>query len=130
MTARHLADANVVRIAPREVQHFVSDQPVVQDYVRFLQGPQRVQGQQAGVAGTRAHQGDAATPRRIGLLQGAFEFTFGARQVIAAHQRGHLPTHHTLIETATRIDVRQPALNPSAPALQQACELTERPVEQ
>ncbi len=130
VAARHLADADAVRIAPREVQHFVGDQPVVQDHVRFLQGPQCVQGQQAGIAGTGADQHDAAAPWRIGVLQGAFEFTLGARQVIVAHQRGDLPTHHRLVEAATRIDVRQPALDPAAPALQQACQLAERPVEQ
>ena len=47
-----------------------------------------------------------------------------------APARATCPRTHRLVETATRIDVRQPALDPSAPALQQACQLAERPVEQ
>ena len=42
VTARHLADADAVGIAAREVEDLVGDQPVVQDHVGFLQRAQRI----------------------------------------------------------------------------------------
>ncbi len=107
--AGHLADADPVRIAACQVQDFVGDQPVVQDHVRFLQGSQRIQGEQAGIARTGANQHDAAAPWRIGMLQCAFEFALGARQVVVAHQCRDLPTHDGLVEAAPCVDVGQSA---------------------
>ena len=62
--ARGLADRHPRRVAPRESQHLLRHQPVVQDHVRLLQGAHRTQGQQSRIPRTRAHQHHRAASGR------------------------------------------------------------------
>ncbi len=62
--ARGLADRNPRRVAPREGQHLLRHQPVVQDHVRLLQRAHRVQGQESRIARARAHQHHRAASGR------------------------------------------------------------------
>jgi hypothetical protein len=53
-----LAHGDPGRVAARELEHLVRNQPVVQDHVGLLQCAQRVQRQQAGISGSCTDQHD------------------------------------------------------------------------
>ncbi len=121
-----LADADLIRVAPREFQHLVADQRIVQDHVRLLQRAQRVQRQQSCRARTRADQNHAPAARSQRLRQRFSHGALGGLDLASLDQRRHAALQQRVVPVAARVHLRPRRTDARAPAVEQPGERTQR----
>ena len=119
MPARLLADRDALGIAARQRQHRIGHQLVVQDHVGGLQAPQRVQGEQAGVARPGADHGHRAGRCRRGAAQRAAQAGLGGDRARGADRGRHRAVHQPVVEAPPLRQVRMPAADRRAEPLRQ-----------
>ena len=86
MAARRLAHKHAVGIGRHQVQHRLVHQLVVEHQLGLRQDARGLHGEQIGVAGAGAHQGDMAGGWRLGRRR-SFQELQGFAQV--THERLH-----------------------------------------
>ena len=110
-----LADIEALGVAPRQGQHLVRHQPVVDHDVGLLQQAMSLERQQVGIARPRADKMDDAgrfrrwSPRAI---EQPYELAPGGNLVARQRQLADPPLQHAIPEAATlgRIAHRAPHL--------------------
>ncbi|CUI54064.1 Uncharacterised protein [Achromobacter sp. 2789STDY5608628] len=128
--ARQFAHRDAFGVAARQRHDVVADQPVVQDHVGLVQRAQRLQRQQAGIAGAGADQHHAALGRRQRLGQGGLQRGFSVLRALLAQQAGHGAVQQPVIEAAPRAQVGVAGADALAVAFGQAGQAAQAVVEQ
>ena len=118
VTARFLADADARGVAAREREHLFRHEAVVQDDVRLLQRAQRIQRQQARIAGPGTDERDRTGERLVAHCQQPLQRALGVRLTAVTHAPGDVAAHQRLVEATTTGNVRQRRLDARPPALE------------
>lgn len=79
MHAGRLPHRDPLGIPPGQVEDLIRHESIVKDDVSFLQRPQCIQGEQAGIPRTRTHQNDRPRLAVLPVLQGDTQLRFGCR---------------------------------------------------